>query len=333
MKQLLLTGLLIAFSGLVRAADIVDGVAAVVNEKVITYSDVRDFVQPVVAQLRRDYSGDDLIEKVRAAQLDALNSLIDRALIVQEFTTKGYNIPQHVIEQQFKDTIADQFNNDRTAFLKTLEAQHMTVSQYRDQLRDRIIVQAMRNRKTQQEIAVSPYKIEKYYQDHQDDFKVSDQIKLRLIFIKRSPAPAPPAAGSDGQSEPAPAPPADSARVLAEEILAKLDAKDSFQELAKLYSQGKEASTGGDRGWVDRESLRKELNEIAFKLKPNEHSGIIETPEGYYLLQVEDVKAAHVKLLPEVRDEIEKNLLQEQRAKMQVEWVKELRVKAYIRMF
>ena len=179
-------------TGPVRAAtteqsEIVDGVAAIVNDKVITYSEVRDYVQPVVQQLRRTYSGNELVEKVRTAQMDALNNLIDRDLIIQEFNQKGYNFPATVIDGQLNDVIANDFGGDRSTFIKTLQAQRMTLAQYRDQLRDRIIVQAMRNRKTQQEVVASPYKIEKYYQEHLDDYKVGDQIKLRMIFIKKAP--------------------------------------------------------------------------------------------------------------------------------------------------
>src|SRR5438034_8321346 len=82
-------------------AELVDGVAAIVNDKVITYSEVRDYVQPVVAQLRRNVSGKELIEKVRAAQVDALNNLIERSLILQEFKEKGYSFPDSVVDEQF----------------------------------------------------------------------------------------------------------------------------------------------------------------------------------------------------------------------------------------
>src|SRR5213594_270821 len=178
-------------AGLARA-EILDGVAAIVNDKVITYSEVREYVQPVVAQLRRNFSGKDFVEKVRAAQMDALNNLIERALILQEFKEKGYNFPESVVDAQFNDVIANDFGGDRAAFIKTVQAQNLTVSQYREQLRDRIIVQAMRNNKTQREVVVSPYKIEKYYNEHDDDFKVEDQIKLRMIYIKKGqPEPVP----------------------------------------------------------------------------------------------------------------------------------------------
>jgi len=443
------------------AGEILDGVAAIVNDKVITYSEVRDLVAPVARQLSRSYSGSNLVAKIQAANVDALNNLIERELIIQEFKGKGYSIPETVIDEEFNDVVARDYGGDRTAFIKTLQAEHLTVAQYRDQLRDRIIVQAMRNSKTQKEVIVSPYKIDKYYQEHQDDYKVDEQIKLRMIFIKASLHPATPVsasaptiattttqvaqaqstgtvaqvgtttevarASSTGQvaqalmastnesaagtattqvaqaqltdtvaqvgsttevtqasstnqaaqswaattnetvatlatnqvtsmpstnqvaesvdtnqvaksaiATPAPvAPPqpVDPRRKLGEEIVAKLDAGASFESLAKLYSEGKEAKEGGDWGWIGKDVLRKELNEVAFALKPGQHSRLIETQEGYYILEVDDVKSAHTKPLAEVRDEIEKILLQQQRQKMQESWVKDLRAKAYIRYF
>jgi len=240
--------------------------------------------------------------------------------------------------------------------------------------------------------------MEKYYSENLDQYKVGEQIKLRMIFIKRG-EPVPPAspaeqtptastyqlsqitsetnltttnlqataitlttavslatvvvtnvadaamtnatttASSSETNTPAiarePAAPAavDLQRKLAEEILAKLDAGDSFESMARVYSEGKEAKEGGDWGWIGKDVLRKELNEIAFSLKAGQHSRIIETAEGYYILHVEDVKPAHTVALAEVRDDIEKILLQQQRARMQEDWVKDLRAKAYIHLF
>jgi parvulin-like peptidyl-prolyl isomerase len=417
-----------------RAADIIDGVVAIVNDKVITYSEVATLVRPVERELRRSFSGAELDEQTRKAQMDALNNLIDRALIVQEFDAKGRKIPATVVEEHINDIIANDYGGNRAAFVKTLEAENLTLSQFRDQERERVIVQAMRNFKVQQTVIVSPYKIQKYYQDNIDQFKQGDQIKLRMIFIKRGEpvstaviAPEPTASTSTNETsstnsevvvtnapeilvtngvaatsgsetnaltlakEPAalaspalglplpvatpsnnvevtavtsntaeiaatngsavasvsetnvpaaaqavaaPAAPAvDLQRKLAEEILAKLDGGDSFESMARVYSEGKEAKEGGDWGWVGRDILRKELNEIAFSLKPGQHSRLIDTAEGYYIVQVDDAKPAHTTPLAEVRDEIEKNLLQEQRTKLQEDWVKDLRARAYIRLF
>lgn len=429
----LATAAVLALTATVKAQDLIDGVAAIVNDKVITFSEVRDYVQPVVQELRRDYEGKELYGKVREAQLDALNNLIERNLILQEFNDKGYNIPSTVVDEQLNDQIANEFGGDRAAFIKTLEAQHITLSQYRDKLREQIIVQAMRNRKTEDEVVVSPYKIEKYYKEHPDDYKVGEEIKLRMIFIKKGdlvpePVPttnaAPPAAavpapatdqtastsetistnqvaetntvalaaspaltnavastsmaasaneaaatnqpvalgepGSTNQvaeinavasaappaqtnavastNQPATPPPppvrmVDPRRELGEEIVAKLDTGASFDSMARVYSDGREGKEGGDWGWIGHDVLRKELNDIAFSLKPGQHSQLIETDEGYYILQVDDVNPSHTRPLSEVRDDIEKILLEQQRAKMQQEWVQELRTKAYIQMF
>ena len=303
-----------AFAG---TPEIVDGIAAIVNSNVITYSDIRDYVQPVIAQLHRNYTGSNLVEKVLDAQRDALNNLIERHLILQEFNSKGYSFPDTVVDEQLNNTIATDFGGDRAALIKTLEAENMTLVKYREQLRDRIIVQAMRNRKTQNEVVVSPYKISTYYQAHIADYKVDDQIKLRMITIKKPAIPEP----------------EDARRKLAEEIWTKLEAGTSFDSLAKLHSDGKEGKQGGDWGWVGRDELRKELSAPAFQLKPGQHSHVIETTDGYYILQVDEMNAAHTKPLSEVRGEIESHLLQDQRAKMEQDWVKQLRTKAFIRIF
>ena len=305
-------------------AEVVDGVAAIVNDKIITYSDVRDYVQPVIAQLRRTYNGEALKDKIRGAQKDALNNLIERHLILAEFKDKGYSFPDTVVDEQMNDIIANDFAGDRAALVKTLQAENITLAKYREQLRDRIIVQAMRNRKTQNEIVVSPFKIEDYYKTHQADFKEDEQVKLRMIVIKKAPvADAAPTTNTV----------VDVRRQRAEEILALLDRGDSFESIAKVSSEGKEATKGGDWGWIKREEFRKELSDPAFQLKPGQHSRVIETTDGYYILRVEDVKAEHYRPLAEVRDLIEKELLQDQRTKMQEAWVKQLRAKAYIRMF
>ncbi len=320
MRKYLLSVVAVLALGSTRApaAELLDGVVAIVNDRVITWSEVRGLVDPIVPQLHREFTGEELTRRVRQLQKEALDSLIDRALIVHEFKSKGYSFPDNMIEQQITEEIERSFAGDRAAFIKTLQAQNVTLSQYREQVRDRTIVQAMRSRKAQQAAVVSPYKIEKIYREKVEDFKVEDQVKLRMIFIKKSPN----AAGED-----------DPRRLLGQEIIAKLKAGTSFADLAKQYSDGREGKAGGDWGWIGRNVIRKELDEVAFQLKGGEHSNLIETAEGFYILQVDEFKAAHNRSLSEARDEIEKMLLQEQRTKVQEEWLKELRAKSFIRYF
>src|ERR1700747_2431937 len=79
----------------VRAADpeVIDGVAAVVNGDVITFSQVQEVSGPRERTLREQYTGVELVEKIKEARLAALNDLVDRQLIIQEFKKKQFTIP------------------------------------------------------------------------------------------------------------------------------------------------------------------------------------------------------------------------------------------------
>ena len=164
------------------------------------------------------------------------------------------------MDQLVQDRIRERFG-DRVTFIKTLQAQGMTVEQFRKDVRDQYIVTALRQKNVSQEIVISPYKVETYYLDHQDDFKMEDEIKLRMIVLNKTSAD-------------------DTNTVqLASEILAEIKAGASFQEMASVYSQGSQQSQGGDWGWVERSVLRKDLADVAFALKPGQVSDVIDTPE------------------------------------------------------
>src|SRR5262249_4727791 len=158
----------------------------------------------------------------------------------------------------------------------------------------RIIQSAMIDRFVPRDPIISPYKIETYYKEHEDKFKLEDQIKLRMIVVTNRP------------NETA------FAKNLAEEILAKLNEGAPFSEMAKIYSQGSQSVDGGDWGWVERSVLRADLAEVAFALKPSQRSGAIEKSDGCYIMLVEDTKVAHVKPLSEVRADIEGTLKAEE---------------------
>ena len=73
--------------------------------------------------MREQFTGQELIDKIKEARLAALNDLIDRQLIVQEFKKKEYSIPEYVVDDQIQNIIKDDFAGDRQAFLRTLNAQ------------------------------------------------------------------------------------------------------------------------------------------------------------------------------------------------------------------
>jgi parvulin-like peptidyl-prolyl isomerase len=267
--------------------------------------------------LRQEYAGQpDLFQqRLGDALNDGLEQLVERQLILHSFDTEGYRLPDTVVDELVQDRIRDRFG-DRITLMKTLQAQGETFEKFRREVREQYIVSALRAKNISPEkIIISPYKVENYYLAHQDDFKVEDEIKLRMIVLNKT-------SGDDTNTA-----------SLAGEILAKIKEGATFQEMASVYSQGSQRSQGGDWGWVERSVLRKELADTAFTLKPGQVSDVIETPEACYLMLVEQTRPAHVKLLSEVRDDVEATLRTQEQKQLEQQWIEKLKKKAFIRLF
>jgi parvulin-like peptidyl-prolyl isomerase len=297
-------------------AELADGVKAVVNDAVITYSQVEEFTAPAAEALRREYpdSPDTFQLKLNDALGDSLEQLVERQLILRSFEVDGYQLPDSVVDGLVQDRIRERFG-DRVTFIKTLQAQGMTAEQFRKEVREQYIVQALRQKNISSEIVISPYKIENYYLAHTNDFKMEDEIKLRMIVLNKSS-------------------PDDTNTVhRAGEILAEIKNGAAFSEMAKIYSEGSQKSQGGDWDWVERSVLRKDLAAVAFSLKPGQVSDVIDTPESVYLMLVEQTRPSHVKPLGEVQDEIEKNLRTQEQSRLERQWIDGLKKKTFIRYF
>lgn len=319
--------LLAVLAGSPSHSQVIDGVAAVVNNKVITFSEVRRQVDPIEAQYRELFSGVELVEKVKEARLNALKSLVERELIIQEFNDKGFFIPDNVIEDRIANIVKDQYEGDRAALIRTLQANGISIRQFKTQIREQIVVQAMRGRNVSSAVIVSPFQIEQYYQDNVRQFVQPDQVKLRMIFLRKGLFTEK-RIGPDGKESEI-----DPQRLIMDEILRKVDTGSDFASLARGYSESPQRANGGDMGWVSDKTLRPELAAVAFKLQPGQNSPIITTDDGYYILMAEDVRRSTVLAMSEVRDSIESTLLQQERERLQQEWLDSLRAKAYIKMF
>jgi parvulin-like peptidyl-prolyl isomerase len=300
-----------------RAAESVDGIAAVVNGDIITYSEVRDVVGPREKLLRSQYSGQELIDKIKEARRAALQDLIDRQLIIQDFNKEKFQIPPHFIDEHVDTTIRESFGGDRNTFIKTLQAQNYTLSKFRDLERDKIIVQAWRAKNVKSNLFVPPNKITEYYAQHKNEFSSKEEVKLRMIMI--------PGQGNSGNSA--------AQKAMVEEIRAKIITGADFDRMAQMYSQDATRDLGGDWGWIDRKTLSEPLSNAAFGLKPGEVSQVVEVGGNYYLLKVEGRHDAVVRSLKEVRADIEKKLQQEEAQRLQEHWLAGLRAKAYIKTF
>jgi len=348
-------------------AELVNGIEAIVDDSVITFYEVSARNEQTYDTLVRQYRNQPatLEKKLDEMRIENLEFLMNRELILHEFKTAGYSLPDSVLDDMVQETIRTDFG-DRATLTKTLEARGLTYEKFRQQIKERFIVNALRSKNISSEIIISPHKVETYYLAHKDEFKVEDQVKLSVIVLKVSDDPKAPDAAE-----------------LAKEILSKLKDGATFKEMATLYSQGSQRAQGGDWDWWERTKLTKGLADVAYALPVGKHSGVfsrsggddyyvyeyedgqaklarhygvdpvtkkqsllaethldgpsamsgLPAPQEFYLLQVDDAKPEHFKPLSEVRDVIEKSLLLAERDRLEKQWIEKLKKKTFVRTF
>src|SRR5271154_5398660 len=135
---------------------------------------------------------------------------------------------------------------------------------------------------------ISDADVQAYYNAHQDQYQVKEQVKVRHILIA---VPA----GADAKTDAA-------AKAKAEDILKQIKAGGNFADLASKNSDDPGSKTqGGELGWLDRGKTVPEFEKAAFSLSPGQTSDLVKTQFGYHILQVEDKKAAHTQPVAEVK--------------------------------
>jgi len=298
-------------------AQVVDGIAAVVNGDVITYSQVRALTAPREKLLRQQLTGKDLDSKLIELRQMALKDLIDRRLVIQAFKKESYQIPDHIVDERMHQIIRESFGGDRNTFIKTLEAQNYTLGEFKEKETERIMVQAMRSHNVKMNSIISPPKVEEYYKKHRAEFTSKEQIKLRMIMIS-------------GQKDTANAA---AQKALAEEVLGKLAGGAEFDRTAQVYSEDSTRDNGGDWGWIEHNTLAAPLEKFAFNMPVGRISNIIDYAGNYYIIKVEDKHGGSTKSLAEMRSDIEKKLIEEEAHGIQERWIASLRAKAYIKTF
>lgn len=307
----------ICCAAVAQEAQVVDGIAAIVNGDVITFSQVRQLSAPRERLLRSQLTGQELEKQIIAARQLALKDLIDRRLVIQAFKKESYQIPDHVVDQRMHDIIRENFGGDRNTFIKTLEAQKYSLGEFKEKEMERIIVQAMRSHNVKTNMIASPTKIEDYYRKHHDEFTSKEEIKLRMIMIS-------------GQKDTGNA---QAQKSLAEEVLGRLAGGAEFEQTAQIYSEDSTRDNGGDWGWIGRNTLAAGLEKFAFNMPVGRISNIIDYAGNYYILKVEEKRGGTTKSLAEARADIEKKLIQDEAQQIQERWIATLRKKAYIRTF
>lgn len=294
---------------------LVDRVVAVVNQEIITQSELDAIFQPVYMQFRDTYQGRELAEKLEDAHKKMLNQLIEDKLVLQQAKKLGVEVTEQEVEERFAE-FRKQFSE--TDFQAMMKAQGVREKTLRDRLRDQIAIQKLHYVEIQRKTIVSPLEIKKYYEDHPNDFLEKEKVKVWVIAIPKSEE----AVRKGARDE--------TARKKAEALFKELKKGKDFSELAKAESRDSHAQEGGLIGYVGRGDMIEKVDQSLFALSENQFTNVIETEQAYHIFKVGDRKSGRTLSLEEARDAIH-NLLYRQKANERFEsWMEELKKSAYI---
>jgi peptidyl-prolyl cis-trans isomerase SurA len=299
-----------------------NGIVAVVESKAITVDDVRRKLQPYLQQMQREARNEkEFAEKLEALKDDIIQTEVDRVLVLKEFYKEKEGetkktIPASYIDNQVSEILITQYDNDRSKFLAELRRQGKTIRDFRKEVEEDIAEGYMRQQQRKSQSIISPVKVETFYNENKDKFYQEDSVHLRLIMFSRA----------DGATD-------ETLRAKAEAAIARVRAGEKFEDVAKEVSQDTRRAKGGDWGPQKRSDLKPELSEPLFKLAKGEVTEPIILPEGAFLMYVEDRKFAGTQPIDEVRDQIERILVQQMARISQERWLERLRRNGYVKLY
>lgn len=294
-----------------------NGIAAVVNGQVITKSEVREAVTAQEQMLRVQYMNDPAVLQRELVKLHAtaLDSLIDRELVLAEFKRMGAALKSQWIDDDVNAIIRESFKGDRDAFVKELAKNGMTLKKFREMREKMMIVSAMRGKQSSNDTPATPKEVEDYYKKNLDSWREGGSIKISRIIIPKFSGEA--GTSPEGQ------------RRIAEELRRKIVSGSDFAKTGKAYSP----DSLYEDDWVARDQMKPSIAAAAFALRQGEVSDIIDEEGFYIIIACEAVKHGAAKSLEEVRPEIERAIHSEKNKGTLDKWMDGLRKRAVIKKF
>jgi len=291
---------------------VVEDVVARVNDQVISRSDYERAAQDLDNQAKQqNWTQQQLYEQKR----ELLRDLIDQQLLISR--GKALDISGETELVKRLDEMRKENHLDSMEDLqKAAEAQGVSWEDFKASTRNRIVTQQVIRDEVGRHVNITPTEVQKYYNDHKQEFDQPEQVKLSEILI--------PTANPDDAAQVA------AAKTKADDVAAKLKAGGDFTALAKSSSGGPTAAQGGDLGDFKRGQLAKVLEDQTFNLKPGQYTEPIRTKQGFVILKVIEHTPAGIAPLKDVQPQVEDALGMAKMAPALRDYLTKLREDAYI---
>ncbi len=284
--------------------NVVEEIAARVNGDIVTSADLaraqsHDAQDVKEECVEKKCTPEEQQKMTDEAKADALRGLIDTKLLVQRAKDLDINVEAELVRQLDETRIENKLDS-MEALQKAVESESLDWEDYKDSVRNQFLAQDVIYREVGSKVSnsIDQGQIQKYYEEHKEEFVSSETVRIREILISTT--------GKPEADWPA-------LKKKAEQLRERVqNSGEDFGELAKHFSDGSTKLQGGELGAFERGKLDPKIEAEVFKLNKNEMTPVMQTGNGFMILQVQQRYEAGVQPLEKIENEVSNRIASSQ---------------------
>jgi len=296
----------------------VEEIIARVNNEIITRSEYDKARQTAEEDAKSECQNRCTPEQLQTAVEDrrkfSLRDLVDQSLLVQRAKDMGVSVEPELIKRLDAIRIENKLPS-MEELEKAVSSQGLNWEDFKNNIRNTLLTQRVISSEVGSHITISDDEVTKYYEAHKTEYVRPEQVALREIVVSTE--------GKKPEELP-------DLKKKAETALKRVQDGEDFGEIAKRLSDGSTKSQGGFLGVYKRGELSKELEDKVFKMKRKELTEVMETKQGYLVLEVLEHYDEGEQSLAKVKNEIMDKLYSGRMEPAMREYLKTLREQSYV---
>lgn len=305
----------VPFLGSLKKVDaVVDRIVAIVNQEIITLSEIEKYAEPFMKELK---SKDPLQKKEERKELyrKILDKLIEEKLLDQEAKKLGIKVTSKEIETAIED-IKQKNNLTQEELEKALEKEGLTLEFFKRQIERRLQSSKLINLSIKVDFKIDEKRLKEFYENNIELYKRHELYRPAHIFFA-----IPKDASADKINE---------IKKRCQMVLEKIRNGEDFGEMALLYSEDPSSKDRGDLGYFKKGELLPTIEKEALRLKVGEISGIVRSEFGFHIIKLIDRKGGDPIPFEEVVENVRKDFIEREMEKGLKQYLSTLREKSVI---
>ena len=297
---------------------VVEEIIARVNNEIITKSEYDKALASAVDDAKQECENHCTPQQLEASVEDrrknALRDLIDQSLLVQRGKDMSISVETEVIKQLDQIRISNKLQS-MEELEKAVSAQGLNWEDFKNNIRSHLITQKVIGQEVGSHITIAESDAKKFYEEHKGDFIGPEGVALREIVVN-----------TEGKKESE----LPDLKKKAETALKRVEDGEDFAEIAKRMSDGTTKDQGGYLGTYKHGELAKPIEDKVFTMKRNELTGVLETKQGYLILQVLEHYDEGQQSFDKVKEKIMNALYEERMQPALRKYLQTLREQSYV---